>query len=342
MQLMTFNSLLMFDIVFVFFLFLVGVTCLVYYLPPPQHRSSTHQHQQNSQTGAAAVANHSMMEMHPNSGRNLENPDDNRENNSLGINHGLSGSEQDDDRNMEILPEHSGLMSIKSSRHLYHNILNSAFEMQDFYCDCHRQLHNQQQMPIAVEGASSIQQHQEQVSTSLPQSPVHQSSSSSTPLDNTKRGDILINFNNRIPQSSSPPLRLPSTSSPSSSQPRSTSPCQSCAANSIIAHHKLTCHKSQLNHHHQHHNYHHHHNSQFHHPCQVHRYRSNLHQSHQQLSSSAALSREQQEQRKVQYVAVDIEGGKKVGRRSTTTDKYSYVKARNCDIKKCSGPVDEV
>lgn len=31
---MTFNSLLMFDIVFVFFLFLVGVTCLVYYLPP--------------------------------------------------------------------------------------------------------------------------------------------------------------------------------------------------------------------------------------------------------------------------------------------------------------------
>lgn len=34
MQLMTFNSLLMFDIVFVFFLFLVGVTCLVYYLPP--------------------------------------------------------------------------------------------------------------------------------------------------------------------------------------------------------------------------------------------------------------------------------------------------------------------
>lgn len=36
MQLMTFNSLLLFDIVFVFFLFLVGVTCLVYYLPPSQ------------------------------------------------------------------------------------------------------------------------------------------------------------------------------------------------------------------------------------------------------------------------------------------------------------------
>lgn len=35
MQLMTFNSLLMFDIVFIFFLFLVVVTCLLYYMPPP-------------------------------------------------------------------------------------------------------------------------------------------------------------------------------------------------------------------------------------------------------------------------------------------------------------------
>lgn len=39
MQLMTFNSLLMFDIVFIFFLFLVGVTCLVYYLPPAKSKS---------------------------------------------------------------------------------------------------------------------------------------------------------------------------------------------------------------------------------------------------------------------------------------------------------------
>ncbi len=37
---MTFNSLLMFDIVFVFFLFLVGVTCLVYYLPPVARTNS--------------------------------------------------------------------------------------------------------------------------------------------------------------------------------------------------------------------------------------------------------------------------------------------------------------
>lgn len=31
---MTFNSLLMFDIVFIFFLFLVVVTCILYYIPP--------------------------------------------------------------------------------------------------------------------------------------------------------------------------------------------------------------------------------------------------------------------------------------------------------------------
>jgi hypothetical protein len=34
---MTINSLLMFDVVFVFFLFLVGVSCIVYYLPTPRH-----------------------------------------------------------------------------------------------------------------------------------------------------------------------------------------------------------------------------------------------------------------------------------------------------------------
>lgn len=53
MQLMTFNSLLMFDIVFVFFLFLVGVTCLVYYLPPARSATSKncrhHSHYHHSQ-----------------------------------------------------------------------------------------------------------------------------------------------------------------------------------------------------------------------------------------------------------------------------------------------------
>lgn len=40
MQLMLFNSLLMFDIVFIFFLFLIGVTCVLYYLPPSVRKSS--------------------------------------------------------------------------------------------------------------------------------------------------------------------------------------------------------------------------------------------------------------------------------------------------------------
>lgn len=53
MQLMTFNSLLMFDIVFIFFLFLVAVTCLMYYLPPTKIKRKSHfdsrrsQHQQS-------------------------------------------------------------------------------------------------------------------------------------------------------------------------------------------------------------------------------------------------------------------------------------------------------
>lgn len=42
MQLMTFNSLLMFDIVFIFFLFLVVVTCLLYYIPPPAKSKARH------------------------------------------------------------------------------------------------------------------------------------------------------------------------------------------------------------------------------------------------------------------------------------------------------------
>ena len=34
MQLLLLNSLLMFDLVFMFFLFLVGVSCVLYYVPP--------------------------------------------------------------------------------------------------------------------------------------------------------------------------------------------------------------------------------------------------------------------------------------------------------------------
>lgn len=78
MQLMTFNSLLMFDIVFVFFLFLVGVTCLVYYLPPGQVRrryqhhhhpddeehQHEHQHSADDDTAAAGDATASSMGAH--------------------------------------------------------------------------------------------------------------------------------------------------------------------------------------------------------------------------------------------------------------------------------------
>lgn len=40
MQLLALNALLMFDVVFVFFLFLVGVSCLAYYLPATTRRST--------------------------------------------------------------------------------------------------------------------------------------------------------------------------------------------------------------------------------------------------------------------------------------------------------------
>jgi hypothetical protein len=44
MQLLTLNSLLMFDLVFLFFLFLVGVSCLAYYIPGSRLRAiATHE-----------------------------------------------------------------------------------------------------------------------------------------------------------------------------------------------------------------------------------------------------------------------------------------------------------
>lgn len=78
MQFMTFNSLLMFDIVFVFFLFLVGVTCLVYYLPPVKStknytipidsNSSCRYHQRQQQQQFQQYSSHSSIhQLHPTS-----------------------------------------------------------------------------------------------------------------------------------------------------------------------------------------------------------------------------------------------------------------------------------
>lgn len=60
---MTFNSLLMFDIVFVFFLFLVGVTCLVYYLPPVA-RTNSNKCRHNSQFNQFLTSHRSLRESH--------------------------------------------------------------------------------------------------------------------------------------------------------------------------------------------------------------------------------------------------------------------------------------
>lgn len=59
---MTFNSLLMFDIVFIFFLFLIVVTCLLYYLPPTKIKRKSKldkQRQRSEQSVTVASSNSS-------------------------------------------------------------------------------------------------------------------------------------------------------------------------------------------------------------------------------------------------------------------------------------------
>lgn len=66
MQLMTFNSLLMFDIVFIFFLFLVAITCFMYYLPPSKIKRKSHldnRHSQQSMTVASSSSSKSVLYM---------------------------------------------------------------------------------------------------------------------------------------------------------------------------------------------------------------------------------------------------------------------------------------
>ena len=59
MQLMTFNSLLMFDIVFIFFLFLIVVTCLLYYLPPVKRKSKSQLDKRRSQQSVSVSSSNS-------------------------------------------------------------------------------------------------------------------------------------------------------------------------------------------------------------------------------------------------------------------------------------------
>ena len=59
MQLITFNSLLMFDIVFIFFLFLIAVTCLLYYLPPTKIRHKSQSDKRRSQQSVTVASSNS-------------------------------------------------------------------------------------------------------------------------------------------------------------------------------------------------------------------------------------------------------------------------------------------
>lgn len=59
MQLMTGTSLLMFDFVFIFFLFLIAVTCLLYYLPPTRIRHKSQLDKRRSQQSVTVASNSS-------------------------------------------------------------------------------------------------------------------------------------------------------------------------------------------------------------------------------------------------------------------------------------------
>jgi hypothetical protein len=56
---MTFNSLLMFDIVFIFFLFLIAVTCLLYYLPPTRKAHKSQADRRRSQQSVTVASSNS-------------------------------------------------------------------------------------------------------------------------------------------------------------------------------------------------------------------------------------------------------------------------------------------
>lgn len=203
MQLMTFNSLLMFDIVFVFFLFLVGVTCLVYYLPPATRKVSQSAVPSSRENGAylntedfEGVSDSKCYKQHfcryqcchrhnyhLRQSQKLQQSVENNlmANRSVPINtcssitHRSYGpvpatssklpisSSDENQMNMEVFPDkdESMIKSHECSRHLYHNILNSAFDHED---DEYNMIATNVQI-VTTPGAMGA------ISTSLPASP---------------------------------------------------------------------------------------------------------------------------------------------------------------------------
>lgn len=433
MQLMTFNSLLMFDIVFVFFLFLVGVTCLVYYLPPTQSRTSAasstqasavaastrpttaaggadvtgnlsypgdshshfghhlhHHHHHNSNNNSN---NHHQTNLHHNNSNDISNYACERQHPGYELtgaqtarryvlsqatedladcrrgagagspqlllmmsqaamhlqrHNRLSHDDVEEPGNMEILPENESSTGSSSTlrktmeaapssaainRHLYHNILNAAFELQgEGPCECDVLRQNEGRLGVSF------------VAPTL------------TPTS---------------PQSS--PTSIVSTSLPSSPTRTSMSPCRTTKDISGAAaeqdrqqpmyhsqlkadHHRILLPMCPYHHHHQQQHIRHLH-SNCNHQC---------HASHQQIPLAHHLNPQSQPRLiphqlingsadliaaapapqkpgTQQHVVVDMERStKRVVGGGGAGDKYCYVKAKNCDIKKCSGPVDDV
>lgn len=131
---MTFNSLLMFDIVFVFFLFLVGVTCLVYYLPPSKQSISHFRVNHNSSAT---------------NGENVNgNGDDDDDDNDGGGGGGNSDGTLDYSRRMQSRCHR------QCYHHHHHNAQNHYHVQQrqqinnptNFHCEHHSHDHNHERL----------------------------------------------------------------------------------------------------------------------------------------------------------------------------------------------------
>lgn len=429
MQLMTFNSLLMFDIVFVFFLFLVGVTCLVYYLPPATRKSKSssytayHQsafdqasdiecgaHQRNNADISGCISEEDeqsvqyyrqfvnrhhrcphhhhhyhyqqqqlqkQQQQHAMNNRYMPvmtsspeggGPSSANNNNTGALSRSyipppsppsMSGDVAEDGEeqgNMEILPPQEPaqlvIKSHKSSRHLYHNILNSAIENDDDpYGD------EDDECNMIATNVEILSSPVASVSTSLPASPGHntnnnKSSGSTRPRENPGETVINIQHNHALDSNSRTGSRyhLPVQHRPE---------CHSARHVVGICQYHMQQH---LKSHHQQHQLH-----RLYQQQQLLQQFANQEQQPPPTPSSTSSSNsstsassgtfatkhemnlEQSpqevgdvslEQKKVQYIVVD----QTTDRNKKRLNKYCHVKAQNCDInKKCAaGPVDEV
>lgn len=370
MQLMTFNSLLMFDIVFVFFLFLVGVTCLVYYLPPANRKSpqaspaqlyspveTASQRISEDFTGCVRETNlhcytqpfnrcphhqgyylhtHNRMQrkqeaeyQHSTTNPYLPIMTSKSSQNSRGV--------SDKDPVNKTIPsdqEQHMIKSHESSRHLYHNILNSAFEIED-------ELNEGDECSMI---ATNVQIVRRPAPVGLiSTSPNNNQIENNEQANKESSSETVINIESQLPIAGNLGVE-PSQRYPNPYQHRLE--CQSGRHVVGICQYHMQQHLK--NHHLQHH---------------LHRLQQEMmqefaeeQQQHQGASNAMVRpcpvlpkrgeaspievinGRSADNHNKVQYIVVDTT----TDRNNKRLNKYCHVKVQNCDIKKSVGLVDQV